>query len=57
MTLSDVTILAKKVLVGIIVTTIPFIIIFGGLWLTQKLLTDHPAPKQQIVKTSKNDVS
>ena len=31
MTLSDVSILGKKVLVGIIITIIPFIIIVGGL--------------------------
>ncbi|SKC83876.1 hypothetical protein SAMN05660236_4577 [Ohtaekwangia koreensis] len=39
MTLSDVTTLAKKILVGILVTLVPFIILFGGLWLTQKLLS------------------
>jgi hypothetical protein len=38
MTINDVSLLGKKVLVGIIVTLIPFIIIFGGLWLTRKLL-------------------
>jgi len=39
MTLSDVTLLLKKILVGIIVTLVPFFILFGGLWLTQKLLS------------------
>jgi uncharacterized membrane protein len=39
MTLSDVKILAKKILVGIIVTIVPFILIFGGLWLTPRLLS------------------
>jgi hypothetical protein len=53
MTLSDVTLLAKKILVGIAVTLVPFVIIVGGLWLTQKLLTDNPKPKQVIVKTTK----
>lgn len=38
MTLNDVSLIGKKVLVGIIVTIIPFIIIFGGLWLGRKLL-------------------
>lgn len=38
MTINDVSLLGKKVLVGIIVTLIPFIIIFGGLWLTRKLM-------------------
>ncbi len=42
MTLSDVTLLGKKILVGIAVTLVPFTVIFGGLWLTQKLLTGHP---------------
>ncbi len=42
MTLSDVTLLGKKVLVGIAVTLVPFIVIVGGLWLTQKLLTGSP---------------
>jgi hypothetical protein len=43
MTLSDFTILGKKILVGIIVTLVPFIIIFGGLYLTQRLLGSKPA--------------
>ncbi|HEY9006766.1 hypothetical protein [Ohtaekwangia sp.] len=40
MTFSDVTLLVKKILVGILVTLVPFIILFGGLWLTQKLLSN-----------------
>jgi hypothetical protein len=40
MTFPDVTLLLKKILVGILVTLIPFIILFGGLWLTQKLLSN-----------------
>ena len=46
MTLNDVSLLGKKILVGVIITLIPFVIIFGGLWLTQKLLSDNhkPAP-------------
>lgn len=40
MTLSDFTILGKKILVGIVVTLVPFIIIFGGLYLTRHLLSD-----------------
>ncbi len=51
MTLADVSILGKKILVGIIVTLVPFVIIFGGLWLTQKLLTDKSkSSPQQISK-------
>ena len=49
MTLSDVSILGKKILVGIIVTVIPFVIIAGGLWLGQRLLSDNPKPAQQPV--------
>lgn len=45
MTLSDVNILVKKILVGIIVTIVPFAIIFTGLWFTPKLLSSHK-PKQ-----------
>jgi len=57
MTLSDVTLLGKKILVGVIVTIVPFVIIAGGLWLTQKLLTDHPSSKQAVVKPVKPAVS
>ena len=53
MTLSDVALLGKKILVGVIVTVVPFIIIAGGLWLGQKLLTDHPSAKQAVVKPIK----
>jgi hypothetical protein len=45
MTLSDITLLIKKILVGIMVSLIPFLILFGGLWITHKLLReDEPAP-------------
>lgn len=53
MTLSDVTLLGKKILVGIIITLIPFIIIVGGLWATQKILKGDKSPSQQIIKQSK----
>ena len=53
MTLSDVTLLGKKILVGIIITLVPFIIIVGGLWATQKILTGDKSPSQQITKQSK----
>ncbi|WPU96259.1 hypothetical protein SNE25_12095 [Mucilaginibacter sabulilitoris] len=48
MTLSDVNILIKKILVGIIVTIVPFAIIFGGLWFTPKLLSKTDKTKQHI---------
>jgi hypothetical protein len=40
MTLSDIALLGKKILIGIIITIIPFSILFGGLWFTQKFLLD-----------------
>jgi len=55
MTVSDVTILGKKILVGIIVTMVPFIIIFGGLWLTRQLLSRNESNKQPIEKQIKTD--
>lgn len=54
MTINDVSLIGKKVLVGVIVTLIPFIIIVGGLWLGRKLLEKGPAPKTaQIVEPQK----
>lgn len=49
MTLSDVNLVVKKILVGIVVTLVPFAIVVGGLWLTQKLLNDHPNVKTEKV--------
>jgi hypothetical protein len=40
MSSSDVALLIKKILIGIIITLIPFLILFGGLWFTQSLLSD-----------------
>ena len=37
-TFSDVTLLLKKIAIGILVAVIPFVIIFGGLWVTRKVL-------------------
>jgi hypothetical protein len=53
MTLSDVSLIGKKVLVGIIITLVPFIIIAGGLSLTQKLLQHSDTPSQPTVKQIK----
>lgn len=51
MTLDDIILLGKKILIGIIVTMIPFLILFGGLWYTHKLLqnpeAETPAPVSQ----------
>ncbi|WP_428330055.1 hypothetical protein [Mucilaginibacter sp.] len=53
MTLSDVSLIGKKILVGVVITLIPFIIIAGGLWATQKLLSDKQVAKAPIVKQLK----
>lgn len=53
MTLSDLSIIVKKVLVGIIVTALPFIIIYGGLWLTKKLLSTPAYNKKQVIAQPK----
>jgi hypothetical protein len=48
-TLSDALLLVKKILIGILVAVIPFIIIFGGLWITQRALSgDH---EQERIET------
>jgi len=54
MTLSDVTILGKKILVGIIVTVVPFVIIAGGLWLGQKALSNHDDKHPQEISKPAN---
>jgi uncharacterized protein YneF (UPF0154 family) len=38
LTLSDAVLLLKKIFIGILVAVIPFVIIFGGLWITRKVL-------------------
>jgi hypothetical protein len=53
MTLSDVTLIGKKIVVGVVVTIIPFIVISGGLWLTQSLLTSHDVKKVSVKTTLK----
>jgi hypothetical protein len=57
MTLSDVSLLGKKILVGIIVTLVPLIIIFGGLWFTPKLLSKIGKPEIQQRLTLKPKTS
>ncbi|GAB3284927.1 hypothetical protein GCM10027347_62020 [Larkinella harenae] len=47
MTRSDLILLAKKIAVGILVTLIPFLILFWGLRLTQTLLS--PSPPTPVV--------
>lgn len=53
MTLSDVTLIGKKILVAVVVTTIPFVVIVGGLWLTQSLLSSHDSKKASVENTLK----
>jgi len=50
-TFSDALLLVKKIIIGILVAVIPFVIIFGGLWITRRVLgtdTDQvqTTPKQ-----------
>jgi hypothetical protein len=45
MRLSDITLLVKKIWVGILVTLIPLGILAGGLWLTQRTLAGHSRPE------------
>ena len=52
MTLADVTLIAKKIGVGIVITIVPFVIIFGGLWLTQTLLAKDQQPTNVQSKTT-----
>ena len=50
-TLSDALLLAKKILIGILVAVIPFIIIFGGLWMTQRALKEDHSAEQTETKS------
>lgn len=43
MTISDVQLIGKKIAVGIVVATVPLVILLGGLWLIQEILTDPPS--------------
>lgn len=42
MTISDLQLIGKKIAVGIVVATVPLVILLGGLWLIQKILTTAP---------------
>lgn len=53
MTLSDTTLIIKKILVGIVLVVIPFLILWGGITLTLKVLTpdqSYNAPVNAIYK-------
>jgi len=47
MTLNDIRILLKKIMVGIIVYLIPVVIIVGGLWLTNQILKKDNPPENK----------
>jgi hypothetical protein len=43
MRLNDLTLLLKKIAVGVAVTLVPLLILTGGIWLTRTLLDRTPA--------------
>ena len=51
-TISDALLLIKKILIGVLVAVIPFIIIFGGLWITQRVLGTDKQQVQAQTKTT-----
>jgi hypothetical protein len=50
-TLSDASLLIKKIIIGILVAVIPFVIIFGGLWITQRILETNSEQVQMQTKS------
>jgi hypothetical protein len=50
-TLSDALLLIKKIIIGILVAVIPFVIIFGGLWITQRVLGTNSEQVQTYTKS------
>ncbi|MET4138395.1 hypothetical protein [Pedobacter sp. UYP1] len=50
MTISDLQLIGKKVAVGIVVATVPLVILLGGLWLIQKVLSDNPSSPSTITQ-------
>jgi len=51
MTLNDVNLLGKKILLGIVISLIPLIITVGGLTLIRKIFNDQPVKNQISVST------
>ncbi|WP_167353152.1 hypothetical protein [Pedobacter steynii] len=49
MTISDLQLIGKKIAVGIVVATVPLVILLGGLWLIQKILTKQPSATNTTV--------
>jgi hypothetical protein len=52
MTWADTWLLAKKILVGIAITLVPLAILAGGLWITQRLASNHASAKHADAKQS-----
>lgn len=38
MTINDIILITRKIGVGILIIVIPFVILYGGLWLLQEIL-------------------
>ena len=41
MTVSDLTLLGRKIFVGVVITAVPAALLIGGLWATQHVLRVH----------------
>lgn len=54
MRFSDVWLLSKKIVVGVIVTVVPLVILAGGLWITQKLISSPTRPAQASTTSETN---
>ena len=53
MNFSDVTLLVRKILVGIVITLVPLLILTGGLWITERTIkTDSKPIIRHAVETS-----
>ena len=52
MRVSDVSLLVRKIAVGIVTTIVPLGIVVGSLWLTQRVATRNAAPSATDSKES-----
>ena len=48
MNFKDFDLLAKKILVGLVVTAVPALILIGGLWATQHVLSGTPEHSKKV---------
>ncbi|WP_018614729.1 hypothetical protein [Segetibacter koreensis] len=53
MTLSDITLLTKKILLGILLVIIPFLILMGGIKLSLKLINANQVDTTSVTNTVK----